>query len=321
LKKRALAVFSGGLDSILAVKVIEDAGADVIGINFTTPFFDSKIAEKYADMIGLKLIIKDIYKRHIEVVKNPKFGYGKNMNPCIDCHALMFKIAYEMLSELKCDFLISGEVLNERPKSQNKVALKTVAKHSTVEDLLIRPLSAKLLEPTLPEREGWVDREKLLAISGKGRKPQLELAKKYNITEFPTPAGGCLLTDIGFSKRLKWAFNNEIYNERELKILKYGRHFLIDGFHTIIGRIKDENSIIENLASEEDIIGHLENRPSPSVLIVNGKKAKDELLKKIAALTLRYSKFRNEENIPVRLGEKVFIVSKAENENNFERII
>jgi len=321
VKKKALALFSGGLDSILAVLVVRESGAEVIGINFTTPFFNSKNAERSAKSIGLKLIVKNIYQRHIEVVKNPRYGYGKNMNPCIDCHALMFKIAKEMMTKLDCDFLVSGEVLNERPKSQTKQALNAVKKYSGVDDLLLRPLSAKLLEPTIPEREGWIEREKLLGISGKGRKAQLKLAEKYGIKEFPTPAGGCLLTDIGYSRRLKWAFENNIFGERDLSLLKYGRHFIIDGYHTIVGRTQAENLQLDELVSEKDIKVHLYKRPSPTSLVIDGKTACFETIRKIAALTLRYSKFRNETGIEVMAGDNRILIEEALYENNFERII
>jgi len=143
----------------------------------------------------------------------------------------------------------------------------------------------------------------------------------YGITEFPTPAGGCLLTDIGFSKRLKWAFNNKMFDEVELSLLKYGRHFIIDGFHTIIGRTKNENIHIEELISNNDLKVYLHNRPSPKAVIINGIESSEETQKKIAALTLRYSKFRDEKDIEVRSGKNIFLIERAETEKNFERII
>lgn len=321
MKNKAIALFSGGLDSILAVKVIEDAGANVIGLTFSTPFFGTKQAEIVAKKIGLNLIIRDIFKEHIGIVKKPRFGYGKNMNPCIDCHALMVRIAREMLDEVNAHFIITGEVLNERPKSQSKRGLFTVAKHSNAKDILLRPLSAKLLPITLPEREGWIDREKLLGISGRSRKPQMELAKKYGISEYPTPAGGCLLTDINFSNRLKRLLKTDGYQDRRIiELLKYGRHFWKDDFHIIIGRNNEENERILSYKRDMDIVIRVYNKPSPITLVINGEKASMDLLKEVAGVTLRYSKFRHNLNEQLLIGEQIVIIERAIFNNNWERM-
>ena len=201
-KIKALVLLSGGLDSILAVKLLLEQGIEVEAINFRTNFCGPSKARPAAKMLGVRLHEVDIRKEFLEVLKKPKHGYGSGMNPCIDCHALMLKKAGELMQkENSCpersrriDFIATGEVLGERPMSQHKKALKIVEKEAGLEGYLLRPLSAKLLEPTIPEKENLVDREKLLAISGRNRKPQMELAARYGIKNYPTPAGGCALT-------------------------------------------------------------------------------------------------------------------------------
>ncbi len=201
---RALALFSGGLDSALAIKLITNQGVEVIALNFVSHFFGGKNekAEAMAKQLGVQLEYVDFSEKHIEMMKNPVYGRGKNMNPCIDCHALMFKFAGELLEKYDADFLISGEVLGQRPMSQNYQALEKVKGLSKLEDLIIRPLSAKLLPPSKPEQEGLIDREQLLDIQGRSRKRQIEIAEQMGIIDYPTPAGGCLLTDPGYSKGL-----------------------------------------------------------------------------------------------------------------------
>ncbi|MCI6189203.1 MAG: tRNA 4-thiouridine(8) synthase ThiI, partial [Clostridium sp.] len=196
---RALAMISGGLDSILAAKIIKDQGIDVIGICFKSYFFNENNAKRMTKQIGIKLEVVDFSKEHFEMVKNPKHGLGKNMNPCIDCHAMMMRYAGELLEKLDADFIITGEVLNQRPMSQNKQALNVVKKESGFADKILRPLCALNLEPTEMEKNGLVDRNKLLNISGRSRKVQMELAEKYGIKDYPSPAGGCKLTEPNYA--------------------------------------------------------------------------------------------------------------------------
>ena len=204
-KIKALALFSGGLDSALAVKVVKDQGIEVIGLNFVSHFFGGKNekAESMAKQLGIQLEYIDFKKRHTDMMQNPVYGRGKNMNPCIDCHSLMFKIAGELLEKYDAQFVISGEVLGQRPMSQNSAALEKVKALSGMDDLILRPLSAKLLPPSKAELEGWVDREQLLDIQGRSRARQMELTEKYGLVEYPTPGGGCLLTDPAYSDRLE----------------------------------------------------------------------------------------------------------------------
>lgn len=207
---RALAMISGGLDSILAAKIIKDQGIDVIGICFKSYFFNENNAKRMTKQIGIKLEVVDFSKEHFEMVKNPKHGLGKNMNPCIDCHAMMMRYAGELLEKLDADFIITGEVLNQRPMSQNKQALNVVKKESGFADKILRPLCALNLEPTEMEKNGLVDRNKLLNISGRSRKVQMELAEKYGIKDYPSPAGGCKLTEPNYAIRLKDALTRKI---------------------------------------------------------------------------------------------------------------
>lgn len=194
---------SGGLDSQLAVRVLQNAGAEVEGVTFTTPFFGSANAEKAAAALGIRLHIIDFFAEEIALIKNPPHGFGGAMNPCVDCHATMIRRAGELMRELGFDFVATGEVRGQRPMSQNAQALVTVEKMSGLVGRLVRPMSAKLLAPTLPELEGKLDREKLLDISGRSRERQIRLAAEFGIVDYPSPAGGCKLTEEAYGRKLK----------------------------------------------------------------------------------------------------------------------
>ena len=213
--------------------MVQDQGVEVIGLNFVSHFFGGKNekAEKMAEQLGIKLEYIDFKKRHMFVVEDPVYGRGKNMNPCIDCHSLMFKIAGELLEEYGAHFVISGEVLGQRPMSQNAQALEKVKKLSGMEDLVLRPLSAKLLPPSKAELMGWVDREKLLDINGRSRHRQMELMNSYGLVEYPSPGGGCLLTDPGYSSRLKVLEDDGLLKDEHswlFKLIKEARFFRFD---------------------------------------------------------------------------------------------
>jgi len=295
---KAVALFSGGLDSILAVKLIKEQGIEVIGVTFTAPFFDSKNAEVMAKKINLPLTVRDITDEHLKIVKNPKHGYGKNMNPCLDCHILMAKKAGDFMREKGAYFIISGEVLGERPMSQNKAALRVVDKESGYDGYMLRPLSAKLFPLTIPEEKGWVDRERLLAIQGRSRKIQLKLADKYDLKDFPTPAGGCLLTDATFSERLKALFKiNSEPDANDLELLKYGRHFPMDDVLIIISRNQGENERLMELAKGSDLIFQVKGYPGPKTILRG--KADKEILEKAARFTVRYGKAKDLSSVEV----------------------
>ena len=289
---KAVALLSGGLDSTLAVKVVQRQGIEVEGVNFITPFFSSKNAEKAAESLDIKLHIVDITAKHLKVVKNPKYGYGKNMNPCIDCHALMIKEAGRLMEKVGASFIITGEVLGERPKSQNKQALWIVEKESGFPHTVLRPLSAKLLPATQAEEEGLVGREKLLAVEGRSRKPQIKLAKELGVTDYPAPAGGCLLTDSAFSGRLRALLDeNKNPSVNDIELLKVGRHFKVGkGKRIVVGRNEEENQVLLKLAQPTDLIFKVEGHPGPTT-VLRGRPT-DKTIKKAAHLTARYGKAR-----------------------------
>lgn len=248
---KALGLLSGGLDSILACLVLRRAGVEVSAISFSSPFFGADKARAAAQAHDIPLAVLEKGPEHLEqVVKHPRYGYGSNMNPCIDCHAYMFRQAAAVLERQGGDFLFSGEVLGQRPMSQNKQALATVAKHSGVGPRILRPLSALVLAPTAMEESGLVERSRLLGLSGRGRKPQMALAVELGVVDYPAPAGGCLLTEPGFSRRLKDLLEHDPSAGVELvELLKHGRHLrLSSAAKLIVGRNQQENQIMEDLA-------------------------------------------------------------------------
>ena len=285
---KAIALFSGGLDSIVSVKLIQEQGIEVLGLTFRTPFFGAGKARAAADMIGLPLRVLDITEEHLRVVRAPRYGYGKNMNPCIDCHTLMLRIAGDKMEELGYDFVFTGEVLGQRPMSQSRQMLHVVAKNSGYADRTLRPLSARLLPETLPEREGKVDRERLLDISGRGRKRQMEMAERYGITSYSNPAGGCLLTDPMFSRRLKDLFERRVdFTTRDLELLSAGRHIRIDERHkVIVGRNKKDNQSLESLVDEQDAVFQMRDFPGPLCMLPGG--GPEEICRSAAAICAAY---------------------------------
>lgn len=260
--KKAIALISGGLDSALAAKLIKEQGIDIVPLNFKIPFChrDKKISSKdklcwVADNLGKDLKVVDIREEFLELLKNPKHGFGSNINPCIDCKILMLRKAKELMKEWNAAFVVTGEVLGQRPMSQYRRALEIIEKESGLEGLVLRPLSAKLLVPTIPEKEGWVCRDRLLDFSGRTRKPQMELAKILGIKDYPNPAGGCLLTDPEFTRRLKDLVTHQELTMDNIELLKIGRHFRLTP-HTklVVGRDEKENEGLLNLAQENDYL-------------------------------------------------------------------
>jgi len=292
-KIKALILFSGGLDSILAVKILEREKIKILALTFKSYFFNEKQAKKAAKELNLPLKVIDFSKKHLEIVKKPKYGYGSQMNPCLDCHILMLKEAKKIMKKEKFDFVATGEVLGERPMSQNKKALELAEKESSLKGYLLRPLSAKLLKPTLPEKLSWIERENLFDIFGRSRKRQIFLAKKFKIKWYPTPAGGCLLTDPQFAKRLKELLKvNPNCQGNDIELLKLGRHFWEDEIKIIVGRNEKENEELKKLVKKRDILIEMENYSGPSTLIRNYGKSKisQKVLKEAKELTKFYSK-------------------------------
>jgi len=286
---KVLALFSGGLDSILAVKLLEEQGIDIGGICFESPFFSSERAHESARSIGLALTVVDITEPLLEIVVSPRHGYGKGLNPCIDCHILMFRVAGEMLKGEGARFMVSGEVVGQRPMSQNLRSMSIISHESGFDGLILRPLSAKRLEETLAEMEGWVDRKRLLGLSGRSRKPQMALAERYGVAQYPSPAGGCLLTDVIFSRRLKDLITKDpAFSRRDIELLKQGRHFRInEGTKIVVGRNERENEAILSLARQKDALLTAESFPGPTVLVIGDPTPED--LEVVAAITVSYS--------------------------------
>ena len=301
-KIKAVALFSGGLDSILAVKLIQEQGIEVKGVNFKTPFFGLDKTFLIAKSVGMDLEIIDITQELLEILRNPKHGFGKNMNPCIDCHALMFKKAGEYMTKIGASFILSGEVLGERPMSQNRNSLNIIERESGFEGRILRPLSALLLAETIPEKEGLVDRNKLLDISGRSRKKQMELAAKMGIEDYPSPAGGCKLTEPAFSKRLRDLFTQESFSLEEIELLKLGRHFrLSKDIKLVVGRNKEENEQLQNFFQDGDFLFKAKNLKGPISLLRGAYRVNDGFIDKSCQITARYCDRNEEEN------EEVFI--------------
>jgi tRNA U34 2-thiouridine synthase MnmA/TrmU len=271
--RKAIALLSGGLDSALAARIVKDQGIEVVGLHLLSPFGCIEEVEKVAEELGIRLLMRDKGEAYLDLVQNPTFGYGKAINPCIDCRIYMFEIGERVMREEKAAFLVTGEVLGQRPMSQQKHSMDIIDKKSPVDRLVLRPLSAHRLAPTIPEEEGWVDREKLLGIWGRGRKDQLALAKEFGLTQHKSPGGGCLLTEQAFGKRLRDFFDNPTYRtsqERmaQSQMLRYGRHFRIaDGIKIIVGRNQQENENLEKLWPQAGgTLFRPENFDGPSVI-------------------------------------------------------
>jgi tRNA U34 2-thiouridine synthase MnmA/TrmU len=297
-KPRAVALLSGGLDSRLAVKMMLEQGIDVEAVAVKTPFCDfdcgkgcGQRVKETADELGIKL--KTVYfgEEYVRMLKNPKYGYGSGMNPCVDCRGMMYNAAKDHMEKTNADFVITGEVLFQRPMSQNARALHIIEKETSMEGKVVRPLSAKLLPPTDAEKKRLVRREYMGDIRGRSRKSQLTLAKHYGISDPPNAAGGCLLTDPAFSKRIKDILDHcdDIPTLNDIELLKVGRHFrLAHDAKFVVGRNKDENEIIKALATESDTILEAKDYVGPTC-ILRSKKYEHELLETCASIALRYS--------------------------------
>jgi len=291
---KAIALFSGGLDSTLAMKLILDQGIEVLALNISTGFGSTKDRQEHmqsmCDQVGADLMIIDIQSEFLQdVLFDPKHGYGKNFNPCIDCHAKMFAVAKRIMEAEGASFLISGEVLGQRPMSQNKDALQTVLNESNCDGLLLRPMSAKLLEPTIAEMKGWVDREMLEGISGRSRDRQLQLAKEIGLADFESPGGGCLLTDENFGKKMRDFIKYEKFEVKDIPVMKFGRHLrLSDGAKLVVGRNKEENAYLQEIDNDKFYHIRTIRIPGPHSLLSKDASEKDKEL--AAKVILTYTK-------------------------------
>lgn len=288
-------LMSGGLDSLLAAKVALDEGIELIALNYKTVFCtctpgssSCSAAATAVAQLGIPLEVIDSSRDFIEIVKKPPHGYGSNMNPCIDCRIFMFKSAAKFMREQGASFLVTGEVLGERPMSQRKDAMMLIEREAGLEGLILRPLSAACLPPSIPEKEGWIDRSKLLSIRGRSRKPQIALAKEYGLNDYPCPAGGCRLTDPGFARRMRDLVEKDAaFTLGDVNLLKYGRHFRFEsGAKLVVGRDEAENATIENLARDGDRVFVPVSTVGPSS-ILRGTSGEDEV-RLAARIAARY---------------------------------
>ncbi len=305
-KEKGLALLSGGLDSTLAVKLILEQGIDIEAINFVSPFClcgkGGCGASQVANSFGIPLKVVSVGEDYLRVVRKPKHGYGRNMNPCIDCRIFMLKKAKQYAQEAGASFIFTGEVLDERPMSQHFKAMKIIEKEAGLENEILRPLSAKLLPETTVEKRGIVDRRKLLDIHGRSRKRQIRLAKEFDISNYPCPAGGCLLTYKEFADKVKDLFR---YKRRvtlkEIALLKLGRHFRFEKNKIIVGRNESENKVLSQRKSPTDYLFEVPDCGSP-VTILQGRKTK-VAIERAAALTAYYSD-KKDVRLRVRFGKK-----------------
>ena len=311
---------------MLAAVVLRAQGVEVTGLVWVTPFFTSERAEESAQAIDLPILIEDLTERYVHLLYTPPRGFGRWMNPCIDCHLLMLREAGRIMAREGYDFLFTGEVVGQRPFSQNKGSLNYISRESGYGDLLLRPLSAKLLKTTRPEREGLVDRERLLNISGRGRKRQMELAAHYGITSYPAPAGGCLLTNPGYSSRLRDLVQHlpqADLTRRDLDLLKWGRHFRVSPTTKIIvGRDQRDNEALELLVRPGDVVLKVEDIPGPLVVIPRAQTDTDLTL--ALSLCASYSDAPAGEMVAVRVegwpGEEIRL-SRRESRERFQEML
>jgi len=318
MTKKAVALISGGLDSLLAAKLIQDQGIRVEGINFFTGFcveghthaIRKKDRDKVkrnnalwvAEQLGIKLHIIDIVEEYKDVVINPKHGYGANLNPCLDCKIFMVQKAHEWLRQNDFDFIITGEVMGQRPMSQRKKTLPVVSAESGAEDLLLRPLCAKNLPETRPEKEGWVDRALLHSITGRSRKPQMALAQQFGFEDYAQPAGGCcFLTDQNYAVKLQDLWDNrghKTYELDDIMLLKVGRHIRPSkAFKLIIAREEGETRFLsgyKKLFQSIKTVSH-----AGPLTLIEGDKLDAQQIQLACAITARFSKGRDAESVEV----------------------
>lgn len=303
---KALALYSGGLDSILACRVIMEQGIMVKALNFITPFTgyhkkgrEEEVREHARRSYGINLEIIDVGREYAQVVRHPRHGYGKHLNPCVDCKIFFISKARDLMKSEGASFLITGEVIGQRPMSQRRDTLHIIERESGTEGILLRPLCAQHLRPTLPEKEGLVDRTRLLNFAGRGRKDQIALANRYGIRDYPPPAGGCLLADPNISARLQWIFQNLNDSSFEGMLLTtLGRHFAVaEKTLLVVGRDERDNNRIAALATSDDLELELVSLPGPLSLLRG--PASPEIVRLAAAITVFCSKARNQRGVEV----------------------
>ncbi|MBP2674254.1 MAG: thiamine biosynthesis protein ThiI [Deltaproteobacteria bacterium] len=300
-RRKAVILLSGGLDSMLAARMLLDQGIDLHAIHFTSPFCTCDRPAKgggagchsqariVSDRMGIPIKTVSKGEEYLGIVRCPRHGRGKGMNPCIDCRIFTLKKAREYMEEIGASFLVTGEVIGQRPMSQRDDALRSIEKHSGCSDIVLRPLSARHLPPTLPEREGWVDREKLLGITGRSRKDQMRLAEEWAIGDYPCPAGGCLLADRTFSVKVRDLVENSPgFGMFEVNLLKFGRHFRAGPVKAVVAKSEEENRRLETFCRGKVPVYVSESHPGPSVALLGGDPS--ERMGVLSRILTRYSK-------------------------------
>jgi hypothetical protein len=322
MKKRCIALYSGGLDSILAIKILQDQGIDVIPLYFCTPFFGVNVLRKPEPFIkaqeekfGITPHVIDYTDDMIQIVGRPRHGYGKHLNPCIDCKIGMLKRAKDLMNTMGASFVITGEVLMQRPMSQRRQIMRSIEKESGLLDILLRPLCAQNLAETLPERIGLVKRDGLWKLSGRGRKVQIEQALAYGISEedIPTPAGGCLLTDENISHRIQHTFERcspSLPGRQDIMLDIIGRKFVLhDSTIVVVSRDEEENEILSTMKYSGNTFLKISDVPGP-LCIIRGALTKEDLSLS-AGICLRYSKARGNTGHVALYGDDPFIMNKT----------
>jgi len=295
---RGLALLSGGLDSTLAIRIIQEQGVQVTALNFTSPFCNctergsgcANQAVQVAQELDVRILVKSKGMEFLRVIENPRHGRGKQMNPCIDCRIFMLRKAREVMEETGASFIITGEVLGQRPMSQRRDTINLIERESGLRGLILRPLSAKFFPPTLAEEQGLVDREKLLQISGRSRKVQLDLARQFDLKGYACPAGGCLLTDAVIARRLRDLFAHcPDYTMKDVRLLRLGRHFRLNPeLKLVVGRNEEENKRIEALSGKDDVVITPDQFPGPLALLCGKTSPPD--LDLVGGIIARYGK-------------------------------
>lgn len=326
--KKAISLYSGGLDSILAIVILLQAAKvklEIIPVKFVTPFFnyrDEKQERRERDYLkekfNVNLQIIDITDAFLEILDKPKYGYGKNLNPCIDCKILMLKKARDIMQKEKSSFVFTGEVIGQRPKSQKFDKMRLIEKQTELEGYLLRPLSAKLLKETLPEKENIINRNGLLSINGRSRDIQLSLAKDYDLKYFTTPSGGCLLTDPEYARKVKKLKEKLDLNSHILKFVRWGRIFLIKNKLLVVGRNDFENKKILKLAAKDDLLIQPKEIPGPLCAFLNGGKViedqfGEQYLTILASICAKFTIKKEYKLIQVQYDTKKKEMDKIEN--------
>ena len=332
-RKRAVVLLSGGLDSSLAARMMLDQGVELLAIHFTSPFCTCSRgpdggcrsqAQVVAERMGIPLQTVPKGREYLEIVRNPRHGRGSGMNPCLDCRIFTLAKAREYMERVGASFLVTGEVLGQRPMSQRSDAFRIIEKHSGCRGLVLRPLCARHFEPTFPEREGWVDRERLLGITGRSRKEQIRLAESWNVGDYPCPAGGCLLTDRGFSVKVRDLFAHREHPDlSDIQLLKVGRHFRFpDGRKAIVARNEEENRKLEALCRGRIPVYVANGFSGPSVAVEGARELPEDLLSRFLT---RYSKPGTSSPFPVRevgpSGERLLSVPRNPDFSEAERAL